>query len=307
MNDPASGKSPHRRRSWYRRRLRIQRTLAGAILMAAVAAVCWQVFARVFPSSALHPSRVLPDSFWARHTPRQDLAWTPPPGRTSPKYTARIQGVYPYSVVPGGVKDPDSLREAAAHDRAVSRHYAHFDYGKARLVRLSEPRAVYVSYRIRDTIFWTRKKILLRAGEPLLTDGKITLRAKCGNQLSETAQPEVSEEEPAEDVLDQPVVLEALGPSLPLRPALNLPDLPAGPPIAPPLFGGGFTFPYVPIGGSLSAPGCSSRNGHFDKHCHPHPHKKPVVPEPPPVILLAAGLAIVLWRYRNNRMRRLAD
>lgn len=301
MNDPASGKSPRRRRSWYRRRLRIQRTLAGAILMAAVAGVCLQVFTRVSPSLALRPSRVLPDSFWARNPAYQDLVWTPRQDRKSARYVARVPGVYPYSVVPGGVKDPESLREAAAHDRAVSRHYAHFDYSRARLVRVSEPRAAYVSYRIRDTIFWTRKKLLLHAGEALLTDGEITIRAKCGNQLSETARPEVSEEEPAEDVLDQPVVLEALGPSLPLRPALRLPDLPAGPPIAPPVFGGAFVFPLVSIGGPVASSGCRTKDGNIDKHCRPHHHKKPVVPEPAPGILLASGLAIVLWRYRNTR------
>jgi hypothetical protein len=272
--------------------------------MAALAAVCLQVFNRVSPSSALHPSRILPDSFWARNPIHKDLVWTPRQGRKSAKYVARVPGVYPYSVVPGGVRDPESLREVAAHDRAVSRHYAHFDYSKAHLVRVSEPRAAYVSYRIRDTIFWTRKKILLHAGETLLTDGQITIRAKCGNQLSETARPEVSEEEPDEDVMDQPVALDALGPSLPLRPALRLPDLPAGPPISPPVFGGGFTFPIVSIGGEVSAPGCRTKDGNFDKHCRPHHHKKPVVPEPPPVILLASGLAIALWRYRN--IRRLA-
>lgn len=300
MKDRASGKSPCRRRSWYRRRLRIQRTVAGAILMAAVTAVYWQVVIRVFPSSAVRASRVVPDSFWTRNNVRQDLAWTPPRGSKRAIYMTRIPGVYPYSVVPGGVRDSGSLREAAAQDRAVSRHYAHFDYSKARIVRVTEPREVYVSYRIRDTIFWTRKKIRLRAGEMLLTDGKITARTKCGNQLSDTAQPEVSEEEPEQDILDQPVVLDALGPSFPLRPALRLSDLPGGQPIAPPLFAGGFSFPYAPIGG-VSAPGCTSKNGAVDKHCHP-PHKKPATPEPATFILVASGLTIVLWRYRNSRL-----
>ena len=30
----------------------------------------------------------------------------------------------------------------------------------------------------------------------LLTDGKITCRTKCGNQISETAKPDISDQEP---------------------------------------------------------------------------------------------------------------
>ena len=269
--------------------------------MAAMGGVCLQVFNRVFPTSALRPSRILPDSFWAPNAISRDFAWARLREHKSARYVARMPGVYPYSVVPGGVKNPESLRQAAAQDRAVSRHYAHFDYSKAHLVRVSEPRAVYVSYRIRDTIFWTRKKILLHPGEELLTDGQITIRAKCGNQLSETARPEVSDEEPAEDVMDEPVALEALGPPLPLRPSFRLPDLPVGSPIVPPAFGGGFSFPFVAIGGPVAVPGCRTKDGSFDKHCHPHHHKNPVIPEPAPIILLASGLVLVLWRYRSRQ------
>ena len=128
-------------------------------------------------------------------------------------------GVYPYSIVPGGLKSAQALRQAAASDKAVARHFSQFDYSRAHLVRLTEPREVYVSYRIRDTVFWTQKRIRLQAGEMLLTDGKITARAKCGNQVSSTAKPEVSNEEPEEDVLDQPVALEPMGPAVPIRQA----------------------------------------------------------------------------------------
>jgi len=299
LSEPAIGNVPRRRRTWYRRRLRRQRTFAVAILAAIIVAVCWQNAARFLPLPSLQASQVLPDSFSRRANLRQDLASTPSHGSQRPKYIPRIAGVYPYSVVPGGVKSAGSLREMVARDRAVSRHYAQFDYSKARLVRLTEPREVYVSYRIRDTIFWTRKKIRLPAGEMLLTDGKITARAKCGNQISETAKPEVSDEEPEEAVLDQPVALEPLGPPLPLRPAPAPLDLPVGRPIEPPLFAGGFFFPYVNFGGGR-LPYCESKAGLVDKHCRPH-HKRPNTPEPATIILIASGLAIIVWRYRNSR------
>ncbi len=80
------------------------------------------------------------------------------------KFLARIPGVYPYSVVPGGVKDLDDLRYKALRDWVVRRHYAHFDYGHARLERVTEAREVYLSYRVRDTVFWTRRRIRLHLG-----------------------------------------------------------------------------------------------------------------------------------------------
>jgi hypothetical protein len=260
-------------------------------MVAAIAFVCWQNAARFLSLPKVHSSQFLPDSFAARANLRQELAWTPPHAKQRPKYVARIPGMYPYSVVPGGVSDVDSLRRAAATDRAVSRHYAHFNYERARLVRLTEAREVYVSYRIRDAIFWTRKKIHLRAGEMLLTDGKITARTKCGNQVSDKAKPEVSEEEPEEDVLDTPVAVDPISPA-PARAMLRSADLPTGQPIAP-TFSGGFTFPIVPIGG---VPPVACKNGDDAKKCHHH--KPPGVPEPSTMVLLASGLGLVLWRYR---------
>ena len=294
MTERASANAPRRRRTWYRRRLRKQRAFAVAILVAIIAFVCWQNVDRLF--SARHISRTSYDSFRARTSLRGDFSWTSPHGSKRARYVERIPGVYPYSVVPGGVKDLATLREIAARDRAVSQHYASFDYNKAHLVRVTEPREVYVSYRIRDTIFWTHKKIRLPAGELLLTDGKITARAKCGNQISETAKPDVSDQEPEEAVLDQPVAL--AGPPLPPRLGRPAFDLPIGPPIAPPLYAGGFVFPYAPLGGSPVS-GCLLKDGTIDKRCRPH--KKPVAPEPGTILLIASGLAMITWRYRKSR------
>jgi len=216
-----------------------------------------------------------------------------------PLYVSRVDGVYPYSVVPGGLRSPETLQQVASSDPAISRHFSHFDYSHAHLIRLTEPRDVYVSYRIRNTIFWTRKRIRLQPGELLLTDGNITARAKCGNQVSDTAKPEVSNEEPESDVLDQPVALEPIGPSMPLRAGLGKPDLPAGQPIAPKLYANEFTFPFAPLNLPLPPRNCEFANEVNGKNCH-HP-KKPVVPEPSTMILLASGLSAVGWRYRRAK------
>ncbi len=299
MNDRKTGKAVRRKRSWYRRRLRIQRTLAALVVGTLIAGACWQNAARYFSLPSLHASQVLPDSFWMRGNVRKDLALMAARSAKPARFLARTPGVYAYSVVPGGVKTPDDLRAAMARDYAVRRHFAHFDYSHARLVRATEAREVYLSYRIRDTVFWTRRKIRLHLGELLLTDGNITARARCGNQISDTAKPEVSDEEPDEDVLDRPVAELDPGPSFPIRPLLAPSDLPVGQPIPPQLFASAF-FPYVPVGVPIPSGVCRNDDGVVSKHCPPkRHHKPPAVPEPSTMVLIGSGLTLILWRYRR--------
>ncbi len=307
MNDPflsdaAMGKRVRRRRSWYRRRLRLRRTLIAVVVGTAIAGACWQNAARYFALPSFHASQVLPGSFWTRGNVRKDLAFAATRSAKPAKALVRIPNVYPYSVVPGGVKDPTDLRYAALRDYVVRRHYAHFDYSQARLVRATEAREVYLSYRIRDTVFWTRRKIRLHRGELLLTDGKITARARCGNQIYDTAKPEISEEEPEEDVMDQPVAAVEPAPPFPVRPLLAAANLPSGEPIAPKLFAGSFFFPYEPVGPPLPPRVCPAGEQVVDGHC-PHKPRKPVTPEPSTMVLAFSGLALILWRYRKTGRR----
>ena len=296
MSEGVAGKTVRRRRSWYRRRLRVQRGLAAFAVGALIAVACWQNIARHFSLPYFRASQVLPESFWARPNLRKNPTFTAAPSARPAKFLKRIPGVYPYSVVPGGIKDLDELRSVAARDYVVRRHYSQFDYSHAKLIRLPETREVFVSYRIRDTVFWTRKRVRLLAGELLITDGKITARARCGNQVSDTAKPEVSNEEPEEDVMDEPVMAVA-SPFPPIRTTLPAPELPSGQPNPPALFAGGFVFPYVPIG--LPVPRlCPANDIEKNGRCIP-PHKKPVVPEPSTMVLIASGLAIIGWRYRQ--------
>ena len=140
---------------------------------------------------------------WARGNARQNLSILAGLTGTQPEpRTGRL--AYPYSVVPGGVRDAQELREATQHDRAVANHYAGFDYGKARTFALQEQKAVYLSYRIGDKIFWTRRQFTLRRGEILITDGNITARTRCANRVSAVAEPLVSSEEPLPEQLEDP-------------------------------------------------------------------------------------------------------
>lgn len=70
-------------------------------------------------------------------------------------------------------------------DDAVRAHYAGFNVAKAHLARLAEAKFVYVSYRRGNGIFWTAKPTRLAKGEPVVTDGAMMLRARCGNRVSE--------------------------------------------------------------------------------------------------------------------------
>ncbi len=311
MSGPSVRNVVRRRRTWYRRRLRLVRILVGVSALFLLAAAGWQRVANHFALPTLHPSEILPDSFWARHNVRDNLAvWASSAGEKS----SVGPRVYPYSVIPGGVRDADELRETAARDYVVRRHFARFNYHRAHLVRTSERRSVYLSYRLRNQIFWTRKKVNLEPGEWLLTDDSVSARTRCGNQISETPKSEVSEEEPAEEVLDQPVAeIQPIGPSLPLRLAkASLPGANATPPRPPRLFAGGFIFPYVSMGVPVSGV-CESPaqelweqshgivdNEKAERKCNSR-HKPPPVPEPGSLLLISSGLAAVYWRYRRTR------
>jgi hypothetical protein len=303
LNNGTTGKIVRRRRSWYRRRLRMQRSLAALVVCTLIAFACSQNAARYFAllsgrTSQVSPYSSSPRGNVSRGNASKELALMAARSARLPKSPARTTGVYPYSVIPGGVKDPEDLRYAALRDYVVRQHYAHFNFSRAHLVPVSEAREVYLSYRIRDTVFWTRRRIRLHLGELLLTDGKITARARCGNQISDTAKPEVSTEEPAEDVMDQPVAAFESGPPFPVRPLLNSPDLPIGNPTPPQLLSGLFLFPYLSVGVPIVAK-CSADDHFVNGHCIPR-RRPPVVPEPPTMVLIASGLSLIVWRYRKT-------
>ena len=113
--------------------------------------------------------------------------------------------VYPYSVVPGGVKDARELKWAADHDPVVRAHYAGFDYDHARVVRLVLARTAYVSYRIGNKVYWTRHRVTLKKGETVITDGKITARSRCANRVEEVPQQATSSSEPPPAKFEEPV------------------------------------------------------------------------------------------------------
>jgi hypothetical protein len=132
------------------------------------------------------------------------VAVPPPAGVVSASVpAASSRAVFPYSVVPGGVDSVDELRKAIATDAVVADHYKGFDLSKARVERLNTPRVAHVSYRIGEHVYWTRKSMVLPAGEQVITDGSRVARIRCANQVADLPGA-TSPAEPAAGVLDTP-------------------------------------------------------------------------------------------------------
>ena len=233
--------------------------------------------------------------------------------------------VYPYSLVPGGVKDARELKWAADHDPVVAAHYAGFDYDHARVIRLALARMAYVSYRIGHRVYWTRRPIHLKKGETLITDGKITARTRCGNRVEDVPQQATSESEPPAEKFDEPVPpvdLAFFTPPVPFQSSLEIRTAPAGG-SAPPLtlydpFGNGSlvavfapTIPEVCGIGPVKKKGTGSAGGIT---ATAGKGKKKVVnpcggggvgeaPEPGTWLLSLPGFALVYWKARHKFAR----
>src|SRR6266540_3190179 len=86
-----------------------------------------------------------------------------------PPVPAAFRDVYPYSIIAGGARSVDELKQAIAGDPVVAAHYAGFDLENTHAVRLEQPKLAHVSYRVGNAVYWTRKPLLIRAGETVLT------------------------------------------------------------------------------------------------------------------------------------------
>jgi hypothetical protein len=145
--------------------------------------------------------------------------------------------IFPYSIVPGGVRDARELQSVASHDPVVAQHYSDFRIAAAHTVRLEKPLEMYVSYRRNNNVYWTRNRMVIPAGETLLSDGENLARVRCGNRLSAIAAKPVSVSEPTKEELSTPNFVPPLMAEFlpgdgdgffPGAPASALPALPPG-------------------------------------------------------------------------------
>ncbi len=229
--------------------------------------------------------------------------------------------VYPYSVVSGGVRSAGELKSAAANDSVVALHYAGFDFSRAHLVRLLGERSVYLSYRIGNRVYWTRHRVKLHKGETLLTDGKMTARARCANRVEEQPQQESSQLEPPAAKFDEPI-MPAIGtaletPPVPFETSLNRAALSPAAPLGSydPISGGNWT-PIAPPplpnvcgidgpkkgakGGASTGTGGNGKNKNIDMCAGSSTSE---VPEPGTWLLVASGMAALMWMARQKFAR----
>jgi hypothetical protein len=165
----------------------------------------------------------------------------PAAAKTASPVTETVRRVYPYSVIPGGVNTGAAFGAYRISDRVLRDHFR--DMGsKVIPTTLARDKWMYASYRVANAIYWTKNRVLVRAGERLLTDGNTLVRARCGNRLSDLPQRPMQRFQPPAVTTDTfTTEITALPPpglipeSLP--PEIPLPGLPivAPPDVAPPV------------------------------------------------------------------------
>ncbi|GAC1430186.1 MAG: hypothetical protein NVS1B11_06490 [Terriglobales bacterium] len=235
--------------------------------------------------------------------------------------------VYPYSVLPGGARTPEELREATERDPLIASHYVGFDFRNAKVITVEHAKLVYLSYRQRNKIFWTKRQVTLREGERLLTDGKIFARTRCANRVSVRPRRAASTEEPSPEELERPIASggTAMRTPFPVTFESNLLSHRNSDwfdPADPPNSGWGYgqyasndfplTFPPpLPAGGSFCEPTKPKKKAELSSEielegkkkprknpCAPGPSGPPAtVPEPETVILFVSGLLAILLGY----------
>jgi len=297
----------------HRRNLIIRRALLG-VLFLSVGFSLASISLQYLSPSLFHASNsVAPDRHKAEVATNLLLLTQQETART-----VEDRPVYPYSVVPGGINDARELKWVAEHDPVVAAHYRGFDYDHARVVRLVLARTVYLSYRIGNQVYWTRHRVTLKKGEKLITDGRMTARARCANRVEEIPQQATNSAEPPPTKFDQPVQ-PAMGtavenPPVPFESALlSRPGVPGlGP--APPLslvdpFGNGTWVPISPA----PLPGVCGvgknkktvTGGKKSKGNPCGPSGATVVPEPGTWLLVISGLGATYWMSRRKLARSL--
>ena len=324
MPDPQNGNVQvvvRRRRTHRHRRNRLIRrwfaVAAVAIVIMAVSTFALQYFSRSFFSGkqsaplAVEQARLSFDRAGALNRILSDARPSRP--------------VYPYSVVAGGVEDAKELKWVAEHDPIVGAHYAGFDYAHAQVVRLTLARTAYLSYRIGNHIYWTRRRITLHKGEKVITDGRMTARTRCANRVEETPQQQaVSPAEPPAQKFDEPVGpgegIAMQSPEAPFTSAfLSRPQMPGmesvGPlslydpfvggnfiPLSPPPLPAGLCAPVKKKGGAAGA--VTATTGKKKKNaCEASGGGPETVPEPGTWVLFASGLSVIYWQSRRKLSR----
>jgi len=245
LNAPAPVTQPYRNRFWFR-----------APLLLFVPAV---LLVTLFALRHSHRAEAVSNGSIAS----LETNWQTAFDRSASASPESRRAVFPYSVIPGGVRDANELRSSAAKDPVVAEHYSDFRIARAHTIRLDRPSAMFVSYRMNNHVYWTRNRMIIPAGETLISDGENYARVRCGNRLSSIAALPVSIAEPPAEKLDTPGFIPPLLAELvpgeefgafPLPNALSEPQLFRSGPISSGASSVGFP-PILPPGTTLPPDG----------------------------------------------------
>lgn len=244
-----------------------------------------------FASTALRPKP-------ANKIPDLSEKFLPLPDEND-QFAEEARLVYPYSVIPGGIRSREELAAYIAADKVVADHYRDFMVRSSRIVEADKTRMMYVSYRVGDQVYWTKNQLKIPQGEMLITDDEgCESRLRCGNRVSASPMDPVSEEEPMVETFDMPQLVRVVPPGLPGDPMLAQLDTGQLPEYAP--------SPFSELDmGIVSVPDRSYSplpSGQIDSEIlMPETPLFPIsVPEPGILTLLVTGLAS-LFAFRFFR------
>jgi hypothetical protein len=209
-----------------------------------------------------------------------------------PRAIPKHAKVYAYSVIPGGVSAVSDLTQAIKNDPVVAQQFGHFDLAKFRITKVTAPRSVYISYRLANRTYWTKRKVTLEGGESLVTDGSHIVRARCGNEVSDVPKVPTSAPEPTSDDLDVLLPLTPISRLLPPEPPTTNNTDPPEVSFLPPYSGGppSYSDEWLPANGS-TPPAYSNRYPPF-YFANQSPITPIATPEPSALLQIILGLLI---------------
>jgi hypothetical protein len=160
-------------------------------------------------------------------------------------------------------------------DPQLMEHYKYFDWQKALVFENQEDSYSSVLYKKDGKLYWTRKPLLIKKGEKILTDGKVQIRTYCCNQIV------LAPPGPFLPPLEEPPPEEIQPPEAPAIPEFPLIGFPLPPPILdiPPAL-----TTYIPPPKPTPILFVKKRS----------PRVPTPVPEPGTIILLLSGLGFLV-------------
>jgi hypothetical protein len=258
------------------------------LLFAATAVITWQFARRQSgPDLSYSSSNMVPFASQESKT-AESLGF---PSRPNSFIRGENRLVYPYSVIPGGIRSVADLKLAIAEDPVVSQQFQGFNFDKAHLVQVAQREPLFVSYRVGQKVYWTRRKLALHPGETLVTDGNITARTRCGNRVAKVPLNAGSPVEPPEEAFNQPYA------ALIAAPTTDPVNADPGP------------IPLLPTSAVKKSrrwwvlPLFAAPLAALPHSDHFSDSPLAVTPEPGMSLLLISGLAGVYWRARKLRRK----